>query len=254
MSNLDLNTRTALVTGASRGFGRATVRALHDKGAKVVGVARNVQQLETLQQELGDGFIPIAGDVCEPELAERLVLKFAPDILVLNAGATPMACPLQDQTWESFSQNWNVDTQHVFNWTKQALSVPLHPGSVVISLSSGAAIGGSPLSGGYSGAKAAVRFVSQYAAGESNREALGIRFTALLPQITPTTDLGAAGIAAYAQREGVEIETFLNRFQPLLTPELVAQAVVDLCIGAEGVDIHGLAFMLSGTGLRVIDR
>lgn len=253
MSEPHLNTKMALVTGAGRGFGRATVRALHDQGAKVVGVARNVEQLESLQQELGDGFVPIAGDVCESELAERLVLKFAPDILVLNAGATPTASPVQDQTWETFSQNWNVDTQHVFHWTKQALTVPLLPGSVVISLSSGAAMGGSPLSGGYAGAKAAIRFISQYAAGESSREALGIRFTALLPQITPATDLGAAGVAAYAQREGIEIETFLNRFGPLLTPELVGQAVVDLCTGDNSVDTDGLAFMLSGAGLRAID-
>ncbi len=76
MSKPDLNTKTALVTGASRGFGRAAVRALHDRGAKVVGVARNVEQLESLQQELGDGFIPITGNACEPELAERLILKF----------------------------------------------------------------------------------------------------------------------------------------------------------------------------------
>ena len=253
MSKLDVTTKTALVTGASRGFGRATVRALHDQGAQVVGVARNVERLETLQKELGDGFVPIAGDVCETELAARLVLEFAPDILVLNAGAIPTASRLPDQTWETFSENWNVDTRHVFNWTKQALTVPLLPGSVVISLSSGAAIGDSPLSGGYAGAKAAIRFISQYAAGESNREGLGVRFTALLPQITPTTDLGAAGAAAYAQREGVEIETFLNRFEPLLTPELVGQTVVDLCIGPDSADMHGRALMLSGAGLRVID-
>jgi NAD(P)-dependent dehydrogenase (short-subunit alcohol dehydrogenase family) len=253
MAKLDLSTKTALVTGASRGFGRATVHAFRDQGAKVVGVARNVEQLETLQQELGDEFIPIVGDVCESELAERLVHQLSPDILVLNAGATPMASPLQDQTWETFSQNWNVDTRHVFNWTKQALALPLRPGSVVISLSSGAAIGGSPLSGGYASAKAAVRFISQYAAGESDRAALGIRFTVLLPQITPTTDLGATGVAAYAEREGVETEMFLNRFGPLLTPELVGEAVVDLAIGEDSADGHGLAFMLSGAGLRVID-
>jgi NADP-dependent 3-hydroxy acid dehydrogenase YdfG len=159
---------------------------------------------------------------------------------------------LQDQTWESFSQNWNVDTHHVFNWTKEALRAPLAPGSVVISLSSGAAIGGSPLSGGYAGAKAAIRFISQYAAGESNRESMGIRFAALLPQITSATDLGAAGAAAYAEREGVDVETFLKQFEPLLTPELVGQAVADLCTGEEAAGSEPLAYMLSGAGLREI--
>ena len=65
-------------------------------------------------------------------------------------------------------------------------------------------------------------------------------------------DLGAAGIAAYAQREGDEIEAFISRFEPLLTPEFVGQVVVDLCIGDDRVEPDGLAFMLSGAGLRVL--
>jgi NAD(P)-dependent dehydrogenase (short-subunit alcohol dehydrogenase family) len=253
MSTPDSTTKTVLVTGASRGFGRAIVRALHAHGTNVIGVARSADQMDSLRAELGDGFTPVVGDACDAELAEHLIHEFLPQILVLNAGATPTARPLQDQTWETFSQNWNVDTHHVFNWTREALRIPLSPGSVVISLSSGAAIGGSPLSGGYAGAKAAIRFISQYAAGESNRESLGIRFTALLPQITSATHLGAAGAAAYAEREGVDIETFLKRFEPLLTPELVGQAVVNLCTGAESDGSEPLAYMLSGSGIREID-
>jgi NAD(P)-dependent dehydrogenase (short-subunit alcohol dehydrogenase family) len=244
--------RTALVTGASRGFGRAIVRALHAQGSNVIGVARSPEQLDSLQVELGDGFTGVVGDACDVELAEHLIQEVSPQTLVLNAGATPTALPLQDQTWETFSQNWNVDTHHVFNWTKEALRSPLAPGSVVISLSSGAAIGGSPLSGGYAGAKAAIRFISQYAAGESNRESMGIRFVALLPQITSATELGVAGAAAYAEREGVDIETFLKRFEPLLTPELVGHTVVELCAGGDTDGSESLAYMLSGSGLREI--
>jgi len=59
---------------------------------------------------------------------------------------------------------------------------PLAPGSIVITLSSGAALRGSPLSGGYAGAKAAIRWLTAYAAQESGREGLGIRFVSLLPQ------------------------------------------------------------------------
>src|ERR1017187_6170320 len=47
------------------------------------------------------------------------------------------------------------------------------------------------------------------AAAESGRNALGIRFTSVLPQLTPETDLGAAGVAAYAARQGVDIPAFL---------------------------------------------
>jgi NAD(P)-dependent dehydrogenase (short-subunit alcohol dehydrogenase family) len=51
----------------------------------------------------------------------------------------------------------------------------------VISLSSGAALRGSPLSGGYAGAKAAIGRLTGYAAEESERAGLGIRFVSLLP-------------------------------------------------------------------------
>lgn len=252
MPKPDLTSKTALVTGASRGFGRGIASALHAHGARVVGVARSEEQLESLHEELGSGFTGIAGDACDSTLAEQLIRGLSPEILILNAGATPTARPLQLQTWETFSENWNVDTRHVFNWTKEALTIPLDPGSVVISLSSGAAIGGSPLSGGYAGAKAAIRFISQYAADESKRQGMELRFFALLPQITSATDLGTSGAAAYAEREGIGIETFLKRFEPLLTPELVGQAVVELCIGHDTLDTGSLAFMLSGAGLRAI--
>jgi NAD(P)-dependent dehydrogenase (short-subunit alcohol dehydrogenase family) len=74
-----------------------------------------------------------------------------------------------------------------------------------IAISSGAAVNGSPLSGGYAGAKATIRFIASYAATESGRNAPGIRFTSVLPQLTPETDLGAAGVAAYAARQGAGI-------------------------------------------------
>ena len=54
-------------------------------------------------------------------------------------------------------------------------------------MSSGAALRGSPLSGGYAGAKATIRFITGYAADESERAGLGIRFVSVLPQLTPAT-------------------------------------------------------------------
>jgi hypothetical protein len=47
--------------------------------------------------------------------------------------------------------------------------------------------------------------------------ALGIRFTSVLPQLTPETDLGAVGVAACAARQGVDIPAFLDRLGPALT-------------------------------------
>ena len=158
--------------------------------------------------------------------------------------------PLADQTWESFSENWNVDVAQAFHWTRQALRRPLAPGSAVIAISSGAAINGSPLSGGYAGANATVRFIASYAAIESQRAGLGIGFVSVLPQLTPATDLGAAAVAAYAEREGVDVETFVKGRGPVLTPEQAGQSVLELAITAQP-DHH--AYMLSSAGLAPLD-
>ncbi|HEY4852862.1 MAG TPA: SDR family oxidoreductase, partial [Streptosporangiaceae bacterium] len=169
--------------------------------------------------------------------------------LVLNAGAAPLTRPIHRQTWQTFSRNWEVDVQHVFNWTREALLLPLEPGSAVIALSSGAAVNGSPLSGGYAGAKATIRFIASYAAAESDRNALGIRFTSVLPQLTAETDLGAAAVAAYAARQGAGIPAFLDHLGPALTPEQVSTAIVEIATGA--ADDRD-AYLLTATGLSPV--
>ena len=104
--------------------------------------------------------------------------------------------------------------QHAFGWVREALLAPLPPGSVVITMSSGAALRGSPLSGGYAGAKATIRFLASYAAAESQRDELGIRFVSVLPQLTPATRLGAAAVAAYAARQGTDVAGVPGRGRP----------------------------------------
>jgi len=246
MSTHELSGTTALVTGASKGFGSAIADALCQIGASVVGVARDGDRLEELHTRLGDSFIPVAADAADPVLAGQLIDRYRPRTLVLNAGASPLPRPLHRHTWQTFSRNWEVDVQHVFHWTREALLAPLEPGSLVISLSSGAALAGSPLSGGYAGAKATIRFLSSYAAAESERNALGIRFVSVLPQLTPATDLGAAAVAAYAARQGVDVATFLEGFGSTLTAEQVGKAIVDLVLDP-GHD--RAAYLLSASGL-----
>jgi NAD(P)-dependent dehydrogenase (short-subunit alcohol dehydrogenase family) len=252
MSTPDLLQRTALVTGASRGFGRAIATELHAAGADVIGVARHQVPLEGLGEQLGDRFTGVVADITDPVEARQLLGRYAPQILVLNAGATPETGPLYELTWEQFSRNWTVDTRQVFNWTTEALRAPLAPGSLVVAMSSGAAIGGSPRSGGYASAKSAIRFITAYAALESHRAELGIRFTALLPQLTPATALGAVGVAAYADYEGVDDSTFRQRLDPILTPEQVGRSVVDLCRAREPDDGERREYLVTGAGLRDI--
>lgn len=165
-------------------------------------------------------------------------------------GRAIAAALVREQTWESFGRPWEVDTRHVFGWTKAALTTPLPPGSLVVALSSGAALAGSPLSGGYAGAKAAIRLVARYAAEESTRAGLGLRVTTLLPRFTPATDLGGAAAAAYAARAGAAQDTFAARLAPALTPEQVAKAVVGL---ASDPTPPASEYQLDAGGLHPLD-
>ena len=246
MSAEDISGTTALVTGASRGFGRGIATALAKAGVHVTGVARDPSQLAEVRAELGDAFPPVAADAADPVRAGQLLDTYRPRTLVLNAGAAPLARPLQHHTWQTFSRNWDVDVQQVFHWIREALLLPLEPGSVVIALSSGAALRGSPLSGGYAGAKATIRFITSYAAAESQRASFGIRFVSVLTQLTPATALGAAATAAYAAREGIDLPGYLEKLGPPLTPEQVGQAVTGLATDP-GYDHE--AYLLTSAGL-----
>jgi NAD(P)-dependent dehydrogenase (short-subunit alcohol dehydrogenase family) len=251
MSAQEHSGSTALVTGASRGFGRGIASALAGAGASVVGVARDRAALEEVRAQLGDRFTPVAADAADPVVAGQLIDAYHPRVLVLAAGVAPLSRPLHRHTWETFSSNWHMDVRQVFHWTREALLRPLESGSVVIAFSSGAALRGSPLSGGYAGAKATIRFISGYAADESGRAGLGIRFISVLPQLTPATELGAAAVAAYAQRQGMDVASYTGSLGPALTPEHAGKAIIDLIEGpapGEGAE----AYLLTAAGLRPV--
>ena len=241
----ELMGRKALVIGGSRGFGRGIAEGLLAAGATVHVVARDPQPLAELKRASGGRIHTTAVDAGDPTVCAGLLKEVGPDIVVLSAGATPHLDPIQQQTWESFSINWNSDVKIVFHWLREILLAPLPSGSQVVAMSSGAALRGSPLSGGYAGAKATVRFIAQYSAEESSRSKLGIRITSLLPRLSPATDLGRPAVAAYARRAGRTEEQFLAQMGPPLTPALVGAAVVRV-LSDRSLDAHA-AFSLDAT-------
>ena len=137
MTDQQLSGTTALVTGASRGFGRGITVALSQQGADVVGVARDRAALEELRTQLGDTFTPVAADAADPVAAGQLIDAYQPRILVLNAGAAPLSRPLHKQTWQTFSTNWQVDVQHAFHWTSRSPRCPDRAGAAAPHVSSG---------------------------------------------------------------------------------------------------------------------
>jgi NAD(P)-dependent dehydrogenase (short-subunit alcohol dehydrogenase family) len=238
--------KTAIVTGGSRGLGRGVVEALASKGMRVLALARHMDALTKLTQEV-PGAVAIAGDAADDRLAEELMRDESPDLVVLCAGAKPPQLPIHEQTWEGFCTNWNTDTKSTFIWLRHALRLPMKRGGHVVVVSSGAAVQGSPVSGGYAPAKRAQWFVADYAATESERAALGLRFHCVLPSLNPSTELGRSAIAAYAARAGVTPEEFAKRFGAPLTPAIMGAGIADLF--EQPAKWPQLAYRITGAGL-----
>jgi len=218
---------TGIVVGASRGLGRGIATALAQAGGPVVAVARTASALAELAAATG-GIEPEVADAGDPTVPGALLDRHQPDTVIVVAGASPLMRPLHQHTWETFSANWNTDVRIAFHWVREALLTPLRPGSRVIVVSSGAAVNGSPLSGGYAGAKATQRFIAAYAHDEARRAGLDIAFTTVLPQLTPATGLGLPAVRAYAARAGVSLEDQLRQLGDPLTPETAGKAMVEL--------------------------
>jgi NAD(P)-dependent dehydrogenase (short-subunit alcohol dehydrogenase family) len=241
----DISDKTTIVVGASRGLGRGIAAAFAEAGARVVAVSRTAAAFPeqiTVTPEIAD-----AGDAA---VAAGVLEQYDPEAVILVAGATPYIRPLQDQTWETFAVNWEADVRIAFHWLREALLKPLKPGSRVIVISSGAALAGSPLSGGYAGAKATQRFITEYARQESATADLEITFTAVLPRITPLTDIGRPAVQAYAARAGQSEEDYIRQLGALVTPEIAGAALVEL-VQADAAAVAP-AYLLTGAGLQTL--
>lgn len=243
----DLSGRTTIVVGASRGLGRGIATAFAGAGAPVVAVARTAAAFA--EPANGAGTIqPVVADAGDASVPGSLLDRYEPQVVILVAGASPLMRPLQHQTWETFSVNWHTDVRIAFHWLREALLKPLRPGSRVVVVSSGAALAGSPLSGGYAGAKATQRFITAYAQDEAERAGLGVTFTTVLPRITPLTDLGRPAVRAYAARAGQSEEEYLQQMGEPLTPEVAGAALVELLRADAAAVAPG--YLLTSAGLQ----
>src|SRR3954451_21134428 len=106
----------------------------------------------------------------------------------------------------------------------------------------------SGLSGGYAGAKATQRFITGYAQDEARRADLGVTFTAVLPALTPLTELGRPAVRAYAARSGQSEEEYIARMGEPLTPEVAGAALVEL-VRADAASVAP-EYLLTGAGLQ----
>jgi NAD(P)-dependent dehydrogenase (short-subunit alcohol dehydrogenase family) len=211
-----MSIQRALVIGAGSGVGRATAETLIAAGTEVVASGRQ-------------------RDATDPTEVAALFTEADPDLVVVAAGARPRMASIQEQSWESFSAPWNTDVRIAFEVGRAALAQPLRPGSSVVIVSSGAALDGSPLSGGYAGAKRTQMFLTRYLQREAEARELGIRFVALAPrQLLAGTEIGEAAAAAYGGENGESAAAYMRRrFPAPLDPAGVAQAIVSIAAGEQ---------------------
>ena len=248
---MSLQDKHVVVTGGSRGLGLGLVEALVAHGARVTVVARDTDALKSVRTRLG--VATIAADVTEETAAQRILAEACPDILVLNAGATPRMGRLDQVSWEDFTATWETDVKAGLHWLQAALNLPLKPGSRVLVGSSGAAVNGSPMSGGYAGAKRMLWFMAKYANGVSEQKNLGIRFQAIVPQqIIGGTGVGDAGANAYAGTMNLDVKAYLARFGAPMPPRDFGEKVVSILDDPKYAE--GFAFGLKGdTGITLLE-
>jgi NAD(P)-dependent dehydrogenase (short-subunit alcohol dehydrogenase family) len=182
---MKLEGKAVLVTGASRGLGEALMKQLARKGARVVGVSRNTQEMEAVAAALraeGQVAHALAYDVGDKEATYPLVgaasaLVGPIDVLVHNAstlGPTPLPL-LLDTACEDLAHVLEVNLVGPFRLTKAvAGAMAMRGGGVVVHISSDAAVSAYPRWGAYSVSKVALEHLGRIWAAEL--EGTGVRF------------------------------------------------------------------------------
>jgi len=245
-----LRGKNVLVLGASRGVGRETVRRAFAAGACVLAVARGSGGLQQLEDEM-PGIHTLALDAAADHAPAKVFATLCPDVMVVCGGAIPTPRPVHDLSWDQFAMTWQTDVKMSFLFCGHALRTPLAPGSSVILISSGAGIGGSPISGGYAGAKRMQMFLASYCQKESARLGLGIRFAALVPmRLMPETDLGKVAVEGYARYLGMRPAEFIECMADRQSAADVAAAVVR--IATERAASSDTVFTVSAQGISLL--
>ncbi|MEO1223443.1 MAG: SDR family oxidoreductase [Pseudomonadota bacterium] len=245
----DFANKSAMVVGGSSGIGRAVVRNLAAQGARVLAIARNQGRLDQVASE-GGPIETFAADATDPATAMAAFERMNPDLLVISVGAVPTMAPLQKLSWEAFSRVWDTDVRATYEFCKLALLKPMRSGGSVAIVSSGAGtVGGSPLSGGYAGAKRMQFYLADYCQKAADQMDLGLRFVALLPaQIMGDTMVGRAASDGYAKAQGITRQQFLDRFEVPLQPMQVADAVLKIATDPDHAGTR--QFILTGKELK----
>jgi NAD(P)-dependent dehydrogenase (short-subunit alcohol dehydrogenase family) len=226
----DLSNKIALVTGASRGIGRATAARLAEAGARViVHYSASRDAADSLVADIrakGGQADAVGGDLSTPDAAHKLAeavkaLGIAKlDILVNNAGVAQLA-PLEAQTVEDFDRHFAINVRAPYFLTQQLLPL-LGEGSSVIFLSSVVARVAFDGTSAYSATKGAIEVVTRNLAKELGPR--GIRVNAIAPGAIDT-DMAQGFLGTEEGRDYIKSVQALKRIGE---PKDIADAVLFL--------------------------
>lgn len=224
-----LEGKVALISGCGAGIGAAAARLFAQNGATLWMNDVNLDALDALVTELskaGAVVGGVAGDMSDPKFVSGWVKGAADthgriDVLYNNVGVSRSGLigDLSDEDWR-FQQSVTLDS--VFYATRAVIPHMIaNGGGSIVSMSSGAGIGGNYNLGGYAAAKAGVINLMETVATEYGGH--GIRANAVTPGPTATAPL--LNYLA-SQPGGVEAHTADLDLQRLSEPEEVAQTVL----------------------------
>lgn len=248
----DLTGRTALVTGASRGIGRAIAEALAARGADLCLSGRDTDALASTAAAVeahGRKAVPITADVTDRDAVHALVSAAIEamghlDVVVNNAGGNRFSVPFTEVRPNGWDKVMRLNLDSVVEMSRAVGPHLLGRGSgSVINLASVAGLGGVPFMSHYGTAKAAVLALTKSLAVEWAHA--GVRVNALVPGWVATD------LTAFA-REDPGLEQALISRVPMgrwATPEEVAGPAVFLASDAAQF-VTGQALIVDG-GLTI---